>query len=278
MRKKLLLSIVSLAVAAIAPEALSGVAVAAPTAAAPHAVPALASVLADPRRDKDRARDAFRHPAETLAFARIAPGMTVVDYLPGDGWYTRAVVPFLGEKGRYIALFRAPRPDQVDPVTTFPAKATAWTGAPADRIAAYGTAAIPAAANGTVDRVLLMREMHNMLTYGWLYGDLKAIRALLKPDGLLVIEQHRAPAGASADYTDGSKGYLREKDVVALVEAMGFELVDKSEVNANPKDIANWPDGVWTLPPAYTLKDKDRDRYAAIGESDRMTLLFRKRP
>lgn len=276
MRCKFALSIVSLALFGIAPLSVPAAARAAPEAKV--AAPTLQAVLADPRRDKDRARDAFRHPAETLAFARIAPGMTVADYLPGDGWYTRAVVPFLGEMGHYIALFRAPRPDQVDPVTTFPAKATGWTGAPADRIAAYGTAAIPAAANGTVDRVLLMREMHNMLANGWLYGDLKAIRALLKPDGLLVIEQHRAKADASADYTDGSMGYLRQKDVVALVETMGFELVDTSEANANPKDPANWPDGVWTLPPAYTLKDKDRDRYAAIGESDRMTLLFRKRP
>lgn len=273
MRKKLLVSIVSLAVASIAPLAM-------PAQAAPAAssAPSLQAVLADPRRDKDRARDAFRHPAETLAFARVAPGMTVADYLPGDGWYTRAVVPFLGEKGHYIALFRAPRADQADPATTFPAKAAGWTGAPADRIAAYGTAAVPAAANGTVDRVLLMREVHNMLADGWLYGDMKAIRALLKPDGLLLIEQHRASATAPADYTDGSKGYLREKDVIALIEAMGFELIDKSEANANPKDTANWPDGVWTLPPVYTLKDQDRARYAAIGESDRMTLLFRKRP
>jgi len=275
MRKKFVMSMVSLAIAGSG--LLAWPLPAASPAPAAAIAPSLQAALADPRRDKDRARDAFRHPAETLAFARIAPGMTVADYLPGDGWYTRALVPFLGEKGHYVALFRAPKPDEVDPVTTFPAKAADWTGAPANRIAAFGTAAIPAAANGTVDRVLLMREVHNMLRFGWLYDDLKAIRALLKPDGMLLIEQHRAPAGASADYTDGSNGYLRQKDVVALVEAMGFDLVDRSEVNANPKDPANWPDGVWTLPPVFTLKDQDRARYAAIGESDRMTLLFRKR-
>jgi predicted methyltransferase len=111
-----------------------------------------------------------------------------------------------------------------------------------------------------------------------LHADLKAARLLLKPDGLLGVEQHRAKPGASADYADGTMGYMREKDVIALLDAMGFQLVGKSEMNANPKDPANWPDGVWTLPPAYTLGDKDRARYAAIGESDRMTLLFRKHP
>jgi predicted methyltransferase len=94
---------------------------------------------------------------------------------------------------------------------------------------------------------------------------------------MLGIVQHRAKADAAADYANGSMGYLREKDVIALVEALGFELVAMSEINANPKDPANHPDGVWSLPPTYTLGDKNRAAFAAIGESDRMTLLFRKR-
>ena len=95
---------------------------------------------------------------------------------------------------------------------------------------------------------------------------------------MLGIEEHRAKADAPAAYTQGTMGYMREADVIALIEAHGFRLVAKSEVNANPKDSANWPDGVWTLPPVLTLKDKDRAKYEAIGESDRMTLLFAKRP
>lgn len=240
---------------------------------------ALGAALADPRRAEDRARDAHRHPGETLAFMRVAPGMTVLDYLPSGGWYTRVLVPYLGDKGHYIGLLR-PRGqfDAKAVADAFVTKAVGWTGAPAGRIAAYTAESIPATLDGTVDRVLIFREVHNMVPNGWLYPDLRRARALLKPDGLLGIEEHRARADASADYADGTKGYMREKDVIALIEAMGFELVARSEVNANPKDTANWPEGVWTLPPTLALGDKDRARYTAIGESDRMTLLFRKRP
>lgn len=200
--------------------------------------------LAHPRRAVDRARDPSRQPARTLAFFRVRPGMTVVDYGPGRGWYTRILVPYLGETGRYIG--REP-----------------------------GDA--PLARDGTVDRVLILRELHNLQRGGMLARELCAAHALLKPDGLLGIEQHRARPDAPDAYADGSKGYLREKDVIAMIEAQGFGLVAKSEVNANPRDSADHPAGVWALPPSLRLGDVDRDRYRAIGESDRMTLLFRKR-
>lgn len=252
-----------------------------PTASADTAMQA---ALADPRRDADRARDVWRHPAQTLAFFRVTPGMTVVDYMPSGGWYTRVLVPFLGEKGQYIGLNpgvanASERAKQAfgNLAATFPAKAAAWTGAPENRILAFNTDAIPAERNGTVDRVVIFREVHNMWRSGWLYPDLAAMRALLKDDGLLGIVQHRAKADAPATYTDGNKGYLREKDVIALVEAHGFELVAKSEINANPNDPANHPAGVWSLPPTFSQKEVDRDKFAAIGESDRMTLLFAKR-
>jgi predicted methyltransferase len=134
------------------------------------------------------------------------------------------------------------------------------------------------ALQGKVDRVIMMREFHNLWPDGLMYAELATIRGLLKDDGLLGIEEHRAKADAPGSYALGTMGYMREADVIALVEAHGFRLVGKSEVNANPKDSANWSDGVWTLPPALTLKDKDREKYVAIGESDRMTLLFAKRP
>src|SRR5581483_11792297 len=108
--------------------------------------------------------------------------------------------------------------------------------------------------------------------------ELATVRALLKPAGLLGVEEHRARPDAPDAYVDGNKGYMREKDVIALIEAHGFEFVGKSEANANPRDPADHPAGVWTLPPTFSQGDKDRARYAAIGESDRMTLLFRKRP
>jgi len=240
--------------------------------------------LAHPRRKDDRARDQWRHPKETLAFFRVRPGMTVVDYMPSGGWYTRILVPYLGESGHYIGLnpdvrqgSEGMRKAFSDLAATFPAKAADWTGVAAERIGAFNTDGLPPALNGTVDRALIFREMHNIKRNGWLERELGAIRTLLKPDGMLGVVQHRARPDAPDAYVDGSKGYLREKEVVAMVEAQGFELVARSEVNANPKDPADHPAGVWTLPPNYRLGEQDRDRYTAIGESDRMTLLFRKR-
>lgn len=245
---------------------------------------ALDLALAHQRRAADRPRDTFRHPAQTLAFFRVEPGMVVVDFMPGDGWYTRILAPYLGGAGRYIALNPdvSAAPEQRRAMLgelgrTFPAKVAQWTGMPASNVAAYNTDGLPKTLEGQVDRVLVFREMHNLKRFGMLDGELAAIRRLLKPDGLLGIEQHRARPDAPDAYVDGSKGYLREADVIAMVEARGFALVGKSEINANPKDTADYPDGVWTLPPTYRLKDQDRERYAAIGESDRMTLLFRKR-
>ncbi|MBC2666154.1 class I SAM-dependent methyltransferase [Novosphingobium flavum] len=245
---------------------------------------ALSKALADPHREKDRARDVWRHPVETLKFFRVHPGMTVVEYLPEGGWFTRLLVPYIGEGGRYIALNpnltrgnEYQKRIMANIAATFPPKAAAWTGQPAERFLAFNGEEAPAALNGTVDRVFIFREVHNMLRGGYLSPDLNLMRHLLKPDGLLGIEQHRAKPDADPDYTDGNKGYLREKDVIAMVEAHGFELVGKTEINANPKDPANYPEGVWVLPPTYRKKDVDRAKYDAIGESDRMTLLFRKR-
>lgn len=284
-RKAALLSAALLAAVAAIPAVLHAAPAAPAAPAATAADPEMAKALADPRRDKDRARDVYRHPAETLAFFRIKPGMTVADYMPSSGWYTRVLVPYLGDKGTYIGItanLNSVSGETRDRIaafpSTFPAKAEGWTGVPAARIPAYTLDAIPAERKGTVDRVMIMREVHNMWPDGLLYNDLAAIRSLLKDDGLLGIEEHRAKADAPSAYTQGTMGYMREADVIALIEAHGFKLVAKSEVNANPKDPANWPNGVWTLPPVLSQKDQDRAKYEAIGESDRMTLLFAKRP
>lgn len=247
---------------------------------------ALALSLNDSRRDQDRVRDQYRHPAETLAFFKVKPGMTVVDYMPSSGWWTRILVPYLGEKGRYIGL----NPDVrnasdamkrmfSDLGSKFSAQVTGWTGVNADRIGAYNTQDLPDDLRGKVDRVIIMREMHNLWRQNLLRKELFALRDLLKDDGLLGIEQHRARASASADYANGNAGYLREKDVIALVEAHGFTFVGKNEINANKKDPANHKDGVWVLPPNFRgINDEaEKARLTAIGESDRMTLLFRKR-
>jgi predicted methyltransferase len=243
---------------------------------------AMMTALADARRDGDRARDEFRNPAETLAFFKVEPGMIVADVVPGGGWYTRVLVPHLGLDGQYIGL----NPDMR--TSNSPQMAERWSGLaekfPA-QLAEWGLAGSNAKgtnldlvgddAAGTVDRVLIFREMHNLYRLNLAYSTLTGARKLLKDDGLLGIVQHRAKEDASADYTDGSKGYLRQKDVIALAEAHGFELVETSEINANAADTADHERGVWEMPPSWgTKKEELKD----LGESDRMTLLFRKRP
>ena len=247
---------------------------------------ALAVVLADTRRDGDRVRDQYRHPAETLAFFKVKPGMTVVDYMPSTGWWTRVLVPYLGAGGRYIGLNPDVRngPDMMRRAfsslsDTFPAQAAQWTGVMPERIGAYNSDTLPEDLAGKVDRVLIFREMHNLWRTDMLRRELTTVRGLLKDNGLLGIEQHRARNNARADYTDGNKGYMREQDVIALVETAGFELVGKSNINQNKRDPANHRDGVWMLPPNLrnVTSEAERARMLEIGESDRMTLLFKKR-
>ena len=193
-------------------------------------------------------------------------------------------VPYLGPKGQYIAMLAPVTPAdaggeaQKETPASFAEKAAKWNGTGGAPVSAIVSGSKFDDRKATADRVVIFRGLHNMFSYGSLYADIKAARLLLKPDGMLGIEQHRAKLTAPADYTDGNMGYMREKDVIALLDSLGFQLVAKSEINANPKDSANWPDGVWTLPPVLTLGNKDRARYTAIGETDRMTLLFRKRP
>ena len=242
---------------------------------------ALMQAIGDPRRAEDAKRDQWRNPFETLEFFGVRPSMTVVDYMPAGGWYTRILVPYLGAQGRYIGL--TPDPAAADSPRfgeyfgklpgEFQSAYPGWNlrGAP---IAIYGSQAVPDAVKGTVDRVLIFREMHNLLRSGTMYTELTRIRGMLKDDGMLGIVQHRARADAPASYTAGANGYLRQQDVIALVEAHGFELVGMSNVNANPRDTADYEGGVWQLPPSLAGKN---EALRSVGESDRMTLLFRKR-
>lgn len=249
--------------------------------------PALTAAVADKRRDPDRARDPYRHPAETMAFFRIAPGMKVGEYAPGGEWISRLLGLYLGPRGRLVGLYFNPahpnfndrtREGILTGAAKYPADVATFTGLPAERFGAMTLENVPAAEKATFDRIVVMRMMHNLMRWNIADSELKVMRDLLKPDGLIGIEQHRARADAPFAYADGNKGYLREADVIKLMEVNGFEFVARSNVNANSRDSANWPDGVWTLPPTLMLKDKDRAKYQAIGETDRMTLLFRKRP
>ncbi|NCP24966.1 MAG: class I SAM-dependent methyltransferase [Erythrobacter sp.] len=242
---------------------------------------ALTRALAMENRAEDRARDQYRHPFETLDFFEVKPGMTVVDYMPASGWYTRVLVPYLGAEGRYVGLTPDPAAADGERFANYFAKLPGdfetarggWnlSGAP---ISTYASHDLPEELKGQVDRVLVFREMHNLMRSGVLYTELMRMRGLLKEDGMLGIVQHRAKSDAPGDYTTGANGYLRQEDVIALVEAHGFELVGMSDINANPQDTADHEGGVWQMPPSWGGKKPELEN---IGESDRMTLLFRKR-
>lgn len=250
--------------------------------------PELAAAVAHSSRAEDRARDRYRQPDRTLAFFGVEPDMKVGEYAPGGGWYSRLLGLYLGPRGKLVGLYFDPTSGAFgeqsqkgirEGAANYPAEVAAWSGLPAQRFAAYSLDAVPAGEAGTFDRILIMRMMHNLLRWNIADSEIRAMRALLKPDGMIGIEQHRARADAPFGYTDGSKGYLRETDVIAFMELHGFTFVGRSEANANKADPANWPDGVWTLPPALRhAAEADKPRLQAIGESDRMTLLFRKRP
>jgi predicted methyltransferase len=245
----------------------------------------LAKILADPARANDAKRDQYRHPAETFEFFRLHPDHVIGEYAPGGAWVSRLLGRYVNEDGKYTGLYFGTKTHFSDQqkqgiataITKFPSDVAAVSGRPATYFNAFSLSEIPENAKGAFDRILVMRMMHNLISWNIADAEVKAMRDLLKPDGLLGIEQHRAKVDAPYSYTNGSKGYMREADIINFMEIHGFELVAKSEVNANPKDSANWPDGVWTLPPALRLKDVDRAKYEAIGETDRMTLLFKKR-
>lgn len=254
--------------------------------AATHAE-ALSSAINHPSRAEDRARDEFRNPAETLAFFRVEPDMKVGEYAPGGGWYTRVLGHYLGGEGQLVGLYFDPTSGPFNAESQqgiragaagFPAEAAEFTGLPIENFSAMTLDAVPEGETGTFDRVLVIRMLHNMMRWNNADSELKKMRELLKPGGMLGIVQHRAPQDASADYANGSKGYLRQDDVVGFVEALGFEFVGSNEVNANPNDPANWEGGVWMMPPSLGGDDEMDARTRDLGESDRMTLLFRKRP
>jgi predicted methyltransferase len=249
----------------------------------------MAAVLAHPRREADLDRDVFRNPAATLEFFEVEPGHTVVEALPGGGWYTRILAPYLAGDGQYMAinysmavyedLFAEMNDDTR-------ARLEGWEESFAGRVEEFGGeaaglfrfGAVPAEAEGQADRVLYIRALHNMARTGRLDIAAQDAFALLKPGGVLGVVQHRAPADETDERATGSRGYMREADVIAAMEAAGFELMDRSEINANPNDTADYDNGVWMLPPTNggDTEEQDVPPLQSVGESDRMTLKFRK--
>jgi predicted methyltransferase len=241
----------------------------------------LSAAINHPTRKDDKSRDAFRHPAETLAFFHVGPEMKVGEYSPGGGWYTRLLGHYLGGEGQLVGIYMNPvlaTPDPArqqrirDQAAGFGKEVAGYTGLPAEHFSGITLDNIEGQ-KGTFDRILLMRALHNPLRMGVLDTELRAMRELLKDDGLIGVEQHRAKADAPWAYANGTKGYLRQEDVIAIMRINGFQLVAASEINANPKDTADHKEGVWEMPPTLATKRED---LKGLGESDRMTLIFKK--
>jgi predicted methyltransferase len=254
-------------------------------AAAPAEVPvpekSLADVIAGDHRSADnRARDAYRHPQETLEFFGIRPDMSVIEIWPATGWYTEILGPYLRNKGRYIAAHWDPvakqefirngvkayqeklagRPDLYD-------KVEMAVLAPPEQ-----TGMVPAE---SVDMVVTFRNIHNWMASGQAETLFAAMYRVLKPGGVLGVVEHRALNDKPQD-PKAKSGYVREDYAITLAEKAGFVMEAASEVNANPGDTKDYEGGVWTLPPTLRQGDKDKDKYLAVGESDRFTLRFRK--
>lgn len=246
-----------------------------PSQAAPITAPdaALQAAVAGAwRSDANRARDRYRHPAETLAFFGIKPTDSVIEISPGGGWYSEILAPWLRDGGHYIAASAA-TPGRADPLDArFLADPARY--ARADIIDYDGKAPV-LGAPASADVVLTFRNVHNWLAAGTAENYFKAFFDVLKPGGTLGVVEHRARPGTDLA-TMKKSGYLTEAQVIALATAAGFALEARSEVNANPRDTASHPNGVWTLPPTNRHDAQDAAKYQAIGESDRMTLRFRK--
>lgn len=244
--------------------------------------------------DEVRARYSERHPAATLNFFGVQPGMTVAEILPGGGWYSKIILPYVGDEGALIGIdYSVPMwgkfggfatPEFLEKREswgeTWTADAQDWrAGSDAD-ISAFAFGSLPEAASGSVDVVLFIRAFHHLMRFDRAYlGEALAdTKALLKADGVVGIVQHRAPEGNPDDWANGDNGYVKQSEVIKVMEAAGFELVAKSDMNSNEKDQPTIDDKVWRLPPTLGTSRDDQELKAkmeAIGESDRMTLKFK---
>ena len=234
--------------------------------------PALVAVANGPQRsDANKARDQYRHPVETLTFFGLKADMTVVELWPFGGWYTEILAPYLKEHGRlYGANVGADIQGLGRYRTAFENK-LASDKVLFDKVATteLGVAETDLAPAGTADMVVTFRNIHNWDQSGLTEKVFDRVYKALKPGGVFGVVEHRADPGKE----DKEPGYVSEDGVIKRAKAAGFELAAKSNVNANPKDTKDYPGGVWTLPPNYR-SGKDREKYDAIGESDRFTLKF----
>ncbi len=239
-----------------------------------------AAINGPQRNDRAKARDIYRHPKETLQFFGVEPTQTVLEIAPGGGWYTDILTPWLHDHGhlveaQYVSTSADLAAEDRDSDAAFLRKLAATP-------AVYGNVVVGTLhagqfkgfdAHEKFDRVLTFRNIHNWMKDGQIDDNLRAFWLALKPGGVLGVEEHRARRGATVQQMIDS-GYVTEEYVIEHAQAAGFVLAARSEINVNPKDTKDYPHGVWSLPPTYQGGDVDRARFAAIGESDRMTLKF----
>lgn len=222
--------------------------------------------------------------------------MTVVETLPGGGWYTKLLLPYVGPEGKVVG---AHYPDDIwarfgffdeegiaraiERTANWPETAAGWEVENAAKIKSATITSLPEGMDGKVDAVLFIRALHNLNRFdadaGYMAQTLESVDRVLKPGGVVGVVQHRAPAGNPDEWANGSAGYLKQDAVIAAFEAAGFELEATSEINANPADQPTAEDIVWRLPPSLNGTEEgtpEREAVMAVGESDRMTLLFRK--
>lgn len=243
-----------------------------------------------------RARYSARHPKETLEFFGVKPGMTVIEAFPGGGWYTNILSPYLGSSGQIIGAdyafdmypkFNFYDADYLEAKRYWPRdwtqKTTSRHGSDGARIGAFQFGSMTADVAGKVDAAIFVRALHNLHRYEndgkYLSRALGEVKRALKPGGIVGVVQHMAPESGSDEWASGDNGYLKKSTVKAFMKKAGFEFVKESDINVNPKDQPQEGDIVWRLPPTYaTSKDKPamREKFKAIGETTRMTLVFRK--
>jgi predicted methyltransferase len=281
-RGALILSMLSIGLAS----ASCGGATPAPAAPLPAPAPATppdpatdaalqAAIASADRPAPEVARDRWRHPRETLEFFGLRPDMTVVELWPGGGWYTAILAPFLADKGKLVA---------VDPAGSGPEgpegylarlKASPTVFGKVDAHVIHPPTDLALGPDGSADVVLTFRNFHNWMGDRMADAIVAAAFRVLKPGGVFGVVDHRAKPDADPTKVLAT-GYVPEATVVEIVRKAGFVLEARSEINANALDTKDWPEGVWTLPPVLRLGEKDKARYEAVGESDRMTLRFRK--
>ena len=247
--------------------------------------------------DTAKARFEARNPKATLEFFGIEPGMTVVEALPGGGWYSKILIPYLGNEGHLVGVDYSIKmwpefggfanAEFLEKKKSWAAEwvegAQAWRVGSEGKLSAFTFGDRDTSMDGSVDAVLFIRAMHNLSRFedkgSYMSEALADTYALLKPGGIVGVVQHQGPESNSDEWATGSNGYLKKSDVIAKFKAAGFEFVKESAVNENPKDVPSNKDIVWRLPPSLGTSREDADlrvKMEAIGESNRMTLLFKK--